>query len=48
MAPVDKHHIVFAGFQVGGSRGARLVAGATDVIWRSLSPAALARLTSRN
>ena len=31
MAPVDKHHIVFAGFQVGGSRGARLVAGATDV-----------------
>ena len=31
MAPVDKHHIVFAGFQVGGSRGAKLVAGATDV-----------------
>jgi metallo-beta-lactamase family protein len=31
MAPVDKHHIVFAGFQVGGSRGAHLVAGATEV-----------------
>jgi metallo-beta-lactamase family protein len=31
MAPIPKHHIVFAGFQVGGSRGARLVAGATDV-----------------
>jgi metallo-beta-lactamase family protein len=31
MAPVDKHHIVFAGFQVGGSRGARLVDGATEV-----------------
>jgi metallo-beta-lactamase family protein len=31
MAPYPKHHIVFAGFQVGGSRGARLVAGATDV-----------------
>ena len=31
MAPVDKHHIVFAGFQVGGSRGARLVGGATEV-----------------
>jgi len=31
MAPVDKHHIVFAGFQVGGSRGARLVQGATEV-----------------
>jgi metallo-beta-lactamase family protein len=31
MAPVDKHHIVFAGFQVGGSRGARLVAGATEI-----------------
>ena len=31
MAPVDKHHIVFAGFQVGGSRGAHLVGGATDV-----------------
>ena len=31
MAPVARHHIVFAGFQVGGSRGARLVAGATEV-----------------
>lgn len=31
MAPVEKHHIVFAGFQAGGSRGARLVAGASEV-----------------
>jgi metallo-beta-lactamase family protein len=31
MAPIGKHHIVFAGFQVGGSRGARLVAGASEV-----------------
>ncbi len=31
MAPVAKHHIVFAGFQVGGSRGARLVGGAAEV-----------------
>jgi metallo-beta-lactamase family protein len=31
MAPVERHHIVFAGFQVGGSRGARLVAGASEV-----------------
>jgi metallo-beta-lactamase family protein len=31
MVPVAKHHIVFAGFQVGGSRGARLVSGATEV-----------------
>lgn len=31
MAPEPRHHIVFAGFQVGGSRGARLVGGATDV-----------------
>ena len=31
MAPVAKHHIVFAGFQAGGSRGARLVAGASEV-----------------
>jgi len=31
MAPVVKHHIVFAGFQVGGSRGARLVGGASEV-----------------
>jgi metallo-beta-lactamase family protein len=31
MAPDPRHHIVFPGFQVGGSRGARLVAGATEV-----------------
>jgi metallo-beta-lactamase family protein len=31
MAPQPKHHIVFAGFQVGGSRGAHLVAGAGEV-----------------
>jgi metallo-beta-lactamase family protein len=31
MAPDGRHHIVFAGFQVGGSRGAHLVAGATEV-----------------
>ncbi len=31
MAPIPKHHIVFAGFQVGGSRGAHLVAGASEV-----------------
>jgi metallo-beta-lactamase family protein len=31
MAPDERHHIVFAGFQVGGSRGARLVAGASEV-----------------
>jgi metallo-beta-lactamase family protein len=31
MAPEAQHHIVFAGFQVGGSRGARLVGGATEV-----------------
>ena len=31
MAPESKHHIVFAGFQVAGSRGARLVGGATEV-----------------
>jgi metallo-beta-lactamase family protein len=30
-ARVRAHHIVFAGFQVGGSRGARLVAGASEV-----------------
>jgi metallo-beta-lactamase family protein len=27
LGPDARHHIVFAGFQVGGSRGARLVAG---------------------
>jgi metallo-beta-lactamase family protein len=31
MAPDPRHQIVFAGFQVGGSRGALLVAGATEV-----------------
>jgi metallo-beta-lactamase family protein len=31
MAPDPRHHILFAGFQVGGSRGALMVAGAHDV-----------------
>ena len=31
LAPDPRHHIVFAGFQVAGSRGAHLVAGATEV-----------------
>jgi metallo-beta-lactamase family protein len=31
MAPDARHHIVFPGFQVGGSRGAHLVAGASEV-----------------
>ncbi|MFY9511708.1 MAG: MBL fold metallo-hydrolase, partial [Rubrivivax sp.] len=31
MAPEPRHHIVFPGFQVGGSRGAKLVAGATEI-----------------
>jgi metallo-beta-lactamase family protein len=31
MAPDPRHHIVFPGFQVGGSRGARLIAGAREV-----------------
>jgi metallo-beta-lactamase family protein len=31
MAPGEQNHIVFAGFQVGGSRGAHLVAGAREV-----------------
>jgi len=31
MAPFAQHHIVFAGFQVGGSRGAHLVGGASEV-----------------
>ncbi len=31
MAPDERHHIVFPGFQVGGSRGARLVAGEREV-----------------
>jgi metallo-beta-lactamase family protein len=31
LAPDARHHNVFAGFQVAGSRGAHLVAGATEV-----------------
>jgi metallo-beta-lactamase family protein len=31
MAPDERHAIVFAGFQVGGSRGARLAAGEREV-----------------
>ncbi len=31
MAPDARHHIVFAGFQVGGSRGAHMLAGASEV-----------------
>ena len=31
LAPGPQNHIVFAGFQVSGSRGAHLVAGATQV-----------------
>lgn len=31
MGPDPRHHIVFPGFQVGGSRGAHLVGGATEV-----------------
>ena len=31
MAPDPRHHVVFPGFQVGGSRGAHLVAGAAEV-----------------
>jgi metallo-beta-lactamase family protein len=31
MAPDPRHHVCFPGFQVGGSRGAHLVAGATEV-----------------
>jgi metallo-beta-lactamase family protein len=31
LAPDPRHHIVFPGFQVGGSRGARMVAGADEV-----------------
>jgi metallo-beta-lactamase family protein len=31
MAPDPRHHIVFPGFQVAGSRGAHLVAGAREV-----------------
>jgi len=31
MLPQARHQVVFPGFQVGGSRGAKLVAGATEV-----------------
>ena len=31
LLPDSRHHVCFPGFQVGGSRGARLVAGAIDV-----------------
>jgi metallo-beta-lactamase family protein len=31
MAPDPRHAIVFAGFQVGGTRGARLLAGEREV-----------------
>lgn len=31
MVPDERHHIVFPGFQVGGTRGARLIAGASEV-----------------
>lgn len=31
MAPNPRHHIVFPGFQVAGTRGAKLVGGATEV-----------------
>ena len=31
MAPDPRHHLVFAGFQVGGSRGARMVGGEPEV-----------------
>jgi metallo-beta-lactamase family protein len=31
MAPNPRHHIVFPGFQVPGTRGAQMVAGATEV-----------------
>ncbi len=31
LLPEPRHHVVFAGFQVGGSRGARLVAGEREV-----------------
>jgi metallo-beta-lactamase family protein len=31
MAPNPRHHIVFPGFQVAGTRGAKLIEGAPDV-----------------
>jgi metallo-beta-lactamase family protein len=31
LAPDEKHHLVFPGFQVAGTRGAKIIAGASDV-----------------
>jgi len=31
LAPDEKHHLVFPGFQVAGTRGARIIAGETEV-----------------
>jgi metallo-beta-lactamase family protein len=31
LAPDEKHHLVFPGFQVAGTRGAKIVAGASEV-----------------
>lgn len=31
MAPDPRHHIVFAGFQVGGTRGAHMLGGASEI-----------------
>jgi metallo-beta-lactamase family protein len=31
LAPNPRNHIVFPGFQVGGTRGAKLIAGATEI-----------------
>jgi metallo-beta-lactamase family protein len=31
LAPNPRNHIAFPGFQVGGTRGAKLIAGATEV-----------------
>jgi metallo-beta-lactamase family protein len=31
LAPGERHHIVFPGFQVGGSRGAKMIAGAREI-----------------
>jgi metallo-beta-lactamase family protein len=31
MAPHSRHHLVFPGFQVAGTRGARILAGASEV-----------------
>jgi metallo-beta-lactamase family protein len=45
MAPDPRHHIVFPGFQVAGSRGAALVGGATDVKIHGQYVAVRARVT---